>query len=78
MYPNPSTASTPLTIELSNPASIISNVTITNSIGQVVFSDISSQSGVLHLSDLHLPAGVYAVSVFTGGASALSSLLVIK
>lgn len=77
MYPNPATASTPLTIELSN-SSPINNVTITNSIGQVVYSDVSSQTNVLHLSGLNLSAGVYAVSVFTEGSKALTSLLVIK
>ena len=78
MYPNPATASTPLTIELSNSSSPIHNVTITNSIGQVVYSDVSSQTNVIHLGGLNLPAGVYAVSVFTEGSKALTSLLVIK
>lgn len=78
MYPNPAVASTPLTIELSNSSSVISNVTITNSIGQIVYSDISSSSNVLHLSGLNLHAGVYAVSVSTEGAKAITSLLVIK
>ena len=78
MYPNPLSASAPLTIELSNAQSTISNVTITNAVGQVVYSQVSSSDSVLHLSGLELAAGVYAVSVFTDGSKPLTSLLSIK
>jgi len=77
MYPNPLSANASLTIQLSDASSAISNVIITNSIGEVVFSSVSAQDNVLHLSGLNLSAGVYAVSVFTEGAKPLTSLLVI-
>ena len=79
MFPNPLNESGPLTIQLSNSAATITNVSITNAIGQVVSTGTSSQTNVIQLTDLNLAAGVYAISVFSSDSNKPhTSLLVIK
>ena len=79
MFPNPLNESGPLTIQLSDPTATISNVNITNAIGQLVSTGASSQTNVIQLTDLNLAAGVYAISVFASdSAKPHTSLLVIK
>ena len=78
MYPNPMSKSGPLTIELSNSSSTISNVTIYNTVGQEVYTGASSGTNTLEINDLTLASGVYVVLVSSEGSKPLTSRLVIK
>jgi len=62
-----------LTIEL--PASENNIVTITNSLGLVVFNQSYGTGGTVTASLAHLPAGLYFVKV-TSGNNTLSSKLI--
>ena len=78
MFPNPMSKSGPLTIELSNSNSTISNVTIYNTVGQEVYTGASSNSNTIEINDLTLASGVYVVLVSSEGSKPLTSRLVIK
>ena len=78
MFPNPMSKSGPLTIELSNSNSTISNVTIYNTVGQEVYTGSSSNSNTIEINDLTLASGVYVVLVSSEGSKPLTSRLVIK
>lgn len=77
VYPNPLNQSAKLNIDLSSATEQISEVNITNSIGQIVYSTNLPQIQNYQIFGLNLPSGVYIVSVRTQSNTVISSRLVI-
>jgi hypothetical protein len=78
VYPNPGTKGGAVNFKLSDPTETISNIVITNSIGQQVYAISPAEGQSVQSSGLDLPAGVYIVSIHTVSNSMLSSRLVIQ
>jgi hypothetical protein len=77
VYPNPLSQSAKLNIDLTSATDNITEVNITNSIGQVVYSTNLPQIQNYQVFGLNLPAGVYIVSVHTQANAQISTRLVI-
>ncbi len=77
VYPNPMNQSSKLNIELNSQDETISNVTITNEIGQTVYNTNLPEIQDYQIFGLDLPSGVYIVSVRTQNNNLLTSRLVI-
>jgi hypothetical protein len=69
--------SSKLNIELNSQDETISNVTITNEIGQTVYNTNLPEIQDYQIFGLDLPSGVYIVSVRTQNNNLLTSRLVI-
>lgn len=77
VYPNPLSKNTNLNIELAGGADEMNEISITNTIGQVVYNTTVSQVQNYQISGLDLPAGVYVISIKTQSEKHISSRLVI-
>jgi hypothetical protein len=76
VYPNPLSQASKLNIDLTGTDNI-SEISITNSIGQVVYTTNLPQIQNYQIVGLNLPSGVYIVSVRTQADTMISSRLVI-
>ncbi len=77
VYPNPLNQSNQLNIALSSTTENISEVNISNSIGQIVYSTSLPQIQNYQVIGLNLASGVYTVSIRTQSNNVLSSRLVV-
>jgi hypothetical protein len=77
VYPNPLNQASKLNIELASATETISEVMITNAIGQTVYTTLLPEIQSYQVFGLNLPSGVYIVSVRTQTNSMLTSRLVI-
>lgn len=78
MYPNPLTIHAPLTIQLSNTNSTISQITIVNAMGEIVYQNANLQGNIAQIDDGALQAGAYVVSVHSDDSKSANSLLVVR
>ena len=65
VYPNPSNKENGLNVVISNQNDLITNVTISNTIGQTIFSRDLPEWESYHVNGLELDKGIYMVNVTT-------------
>jgi hypothetical protein len=77
VYPNPLSQGKKLNVELTG-AETISDITIVNEMGQVVYTTALPQIQDYQVMGLDLPSGIYIVSVHTQNNNTISTRLVIQ
>ena len=78
VYPNPVAQAAAINIAMSNSSDNINNITITNTVGQVILDQAVSEMQTNILSGLNLPEGVYFITAHTSNNKTLTSRLVVQ
>jgi hypothetical protein len=78
VYPNPLAQSAAINIALSNSSDNINNISVTNTVGQVVLNQTVSDMQSTSLSGLNLPEGVYFITAHTTNNKTLTARLVVQ
>ena len=78
MYPNPVSIHAPFTIQLSKSISLIRHITITNTVGEIMYQNADQQTDLAQINDGTLAAGLYIVSVYGEDPKPVNSLLVVR